>query len=194
MVTVNLVLFKGAEGNPKGIKRSRRSDETEYSYRKRVAENRIIPTGPPTYSRQSVCRPAGRCLQLVQPIRGKGMDKRGLISLSNRTTDILQTKCMQARRKVFAIGAANSGEGDGQKGVNFTIITCADPVPGKKLHNRHQEAHLGAILRCVRSILALLYYSFLHALFLLQINPILNVIMMIPTKTLAPKMMHQHHF
>ena len=40
---------------------------------------------------------------------------------------------VQARRKVFAIGAANSGEGDGRKGVNFTIITCADPVPGKKI-------------------------------------------------------------
>ena len=39
----------------------------------------------------------------------------------------------QARRKVFAIGAANSGEGGGfVKGVNFTIITCADPVPAKK--------------------------------------------------------------
>ena len=37
----------------------------------------------------------------------------------------------QARRKVFAIGAANSGEGNVGKGVNFTIITCTDPVPGK---------------------------------------------------------------
>ena len=49
---------------------------------------------------------------------------------------------IQARRKVFAIGAANSGEGDDRKGVNFTITTCPDPVPGKTLHNRHQEAHL----------------------------------------------------
>ncbi len=74
MITVHLFLFKGAEGNPKGIKRSRRSDETEYSYRKRVAENRIIPTptGPPTYSRQSVCqRLQQNRASLVEAIRAK---------------------------------------------------------------------------------------------------------------------------
>ena len=38
----------------------------------------------------------------------------------------------QARRNVFEIGAANSGEVGFGKGVNFTIIICADPVPGKK--------------------------------------------------------------
>ena len=45
---------------------------------------------------------------------------------------IVTTTTMQARRKVFEIGAANSGEVGFGKGVNFTIIICADPVPGKK--------------------------------------------------------------
>ena len=40
---------------------------------------------------------------------------------------------------MFANGAANSGEGVVRKGVNFTIITCADPVPGKQIHYRHRE-------------------------------------------------------
>ena len=42
--------------------------------------------------RVGISRPAGRCLQLVRPIRGRGI----------------------------------------RKGANFTIITCADPVHGKK--------------------------------------------------------------
>ena len=73
-MTVHLVLFKGAEGNPKGVKRSRRSEETEYSYCKRVAENRITPTptGPPTYSRQSVCQlMQDNRASLVEVIRAK---------------------------------------------------------------------------------------------------------------------------
>ena len=45
----------------------------------------------------------------------------------------------------------------------------------------------------IRSILALLY-GFLRALFSLQINPVMNVIVMIPTKTLAQKIIHKHHF
>ena len=52
-------------------------------------------------------------------------------------------------RKVLAIGAANSEKGGIRKGVNFNIITCADPVPGKKYINyRHREVRYGAILRC----------------------------------------------
>ena len=53
-------------------------------------------------------------------------------------------------RKVLAIGAANSEKGGIRKGVNFNIITCADPVPGTQIHYRHREVGLrsGAILRC----------------------------------------------
>ena len=72
---------------------------------------------------------------------------------------------MQARRKVFAIDAANSGEGGGvRKGVSFTIITCADPVPGK---NTLQTS--GCTFWCyfemqVRSLLALIIMaSFMHS-------------------------------
>ena len=76
MKTDHLFLFKGAEGNPKGIKRSRRSDETEYHYRKRVAGNsRTTPTpGPttPTYTRQSVCQlMQNNRASLVEAIRAK---------------------------------------------------------------------------------------------------------------------------
>ena len=83
---------------------------------------------------RSLSRPAGRCLQLVRPIRGKG------------------------------------GGSERRLMVGF-----------------------GAILRCK-------YEAFQHWLlwlpsfFSLQINPIMNVIMMIPTKTLAPKIIHKHNF
>ena len=50
-------------------------------------------------------------------------------------------------------------------GKRIIIITCADPV------------HSGAILSC----------AYEEVFFSLQINPIMNVIMMIPTKTIAPK-------
>ena len=77
MKTDHLFLFSGAEGNPKGVKRSRRSDETEYHYRKRVAgNNRTTPTpGPtttPTYTRQSVCELMKNNREsLVEAIRAK---------------------------------------------------------------------------------------------------------------------------
>ena len=79
MKTDHLFLFSGAEGNPKGVKRSRRSDETEYHYRKRVAGNsRTTPTptpGPtttPTYTRQSVCELMKNNREsLVEAIRAK---------------------------------------------------------------------------------------------------------------------------
>ena len=43
------------------------------------------------------------------------------------------TCTLQARRRVFAIGAANSGGGGGSEMglILLTIITCANPVPGK---------------------------------------------------------------
>ena len=79
-------------------------------------------------------------------------------------------------------------------GKGVIIVTCADMSPVKNVITcRHLgPTFWGYFELYIRSILALLC-GFLHALFSLQINPIMNIIMMIPTKTLAPKISHKHH-
>ena len=67
------------------------------------------------------------------------------------------------------------------------------PIGGKAGRNGDYHHHVRWRSGAIRSILELLY-GFRHTLFLLQINPIMNVIMMVPNKTLAPKMIHKHHF
>ena len=98
---------------------------------------------------------------------------------------------MQARRKVFAIGAANYGEGGSERGLSSrALIRPPEKIP---LQTSGGGTFWGYFELYIRTILALLY-GFLHAWFSLQINPIMNVIMMMPTKTLAPKIIHKHNF
>ena len=62
----------------------------------------------------------------------------------------------------------------------------------KKFLKTSGSRYVLGLFWAVWSVLELLY-GFLRALFSLQINPIMNVIMMIPTKTIAPKIIHKHH-
>ena len=81
--------------------------------------------------------------------------------------------------------------GGGRVGKGVIIITCA--YPEKMQLQTSGCTFCGYVELYIRSVFALLY-GFLLALFSLQINPIMNVIMMIPTKTIAPTIIHKHNF
>ena len=68
--------------------------------------------------------------------------------------------------------------------------------PRKKFNYIHREVRSGPILSCnirplhTKRFKIALLYGFIRALFSLQINQIMNVTMMIPTKTIAPTIIH----
>ena len=66
--------------------------------------------------------------------------------------------------------------GGSRIGKGVIMITCADPVPGRKKNTKRVCAVIGIRLpSCIVFV---------------QINPIMNVIMMIPPKIIT----HKHHF
>ena len=73
-------------------------------------------------------------------------------------------------------------------GTGVIIIMCTDPVPGKKIPLQTSGGiRSGAILSRHAKHFSAAIYGFLNASFSLQINPILNVVVMIPAKNPCTK-------
>ena len=105
-------------------------------------------------------------------------------------------KHTQARRKVLENGAANSEKGRGRGSERGLILISSLALirsPGKKYITDIGRYILWLFWDVNTKHFSADYYGILHAFLSLQINQIINVIMMIPIKTHAPKTIHKHN-